>query len=310
MADITPPPARKEMPPIDLTLAVNYIPAVVCLGKAALISFCLSIIHPGAHLGGFVVFAMLLNLDRAVSCARIFDENALQLCILASWVINFLRVASEAPVLLNPIVSALWVGFSLSLVVEPRVVQEFFVLYGQGAGGALRKLVPGIVSSLMVGLVSLTPLQAEAGVVKSARTVGFAGLCVAWVYVVSVWRAKPRNVSGACVFETHALVARFCPVLYVNWVVAGGFGLVCVACLAYHYVRIHVRRGLERADRVDRAEYVVAAPEPVMGPLPNIRLEGVRLEGTIDMGPIEEEDDEDLEAFFRSACLSKRGEAV
>jgi hypothetical protein len=54
MTDITPPPtpASKEMPPIDLTLAVNYIPAVVCLGKAALISFCLRIIHPGARLPG------------------------------------------------------------------------------------------------------------------------------------------------------------------------------------------------------------------------------------------------------------------
>jgi hypothetical protein len=71
-------------------------------------------------------------------------------------------------VLLNSILSALWVGFSLSLVVEPRAVQEF-VLYGQGVGGVFRKLVPGIVTSVMVGLVSLAPLQAEVGVVKSAR---------------------------------------------------------------------------------------------------------------------------------------------
>ena len=319
MTDITPlsTPASKEMPPIDLTLAVNYIPAVVCLGKAGLIAFCLSIIHPGSHLGGFVVFAMLLNLDRAVSCARIFDENALQLCILASWVVNFLRASSEAPALLNPVVSALWVGFSLGLVAEPRVVQEAFVLYGQGAGGVFRKLLPGIVSSVMVGLLSLTPLPGEAGVIKSARTMGFAGLCVAWVYVVSVWRAKPRSVSGACVFETHALLARFCPVLYVHWMVAGGFGMACVACLGYHYVRIHVRRD-QWADSRQHG-----GAEPVSSPANHAINAGIRgldsradLQGRVDlqckadMVPIEEEDDEDLEAFFLSACQSKRGEAV
>ena len=304
MADINhvnPPlsPSNKEMPPIDLTLAVNYIPAVVCLGRAALISFCLCVLNPGTHLGGFIIFAMLLNIDRAIANARIFDENALQLCILASWVINYLRVANEAPVLLNPVATGLWVAFSLSLVAEPKVVQETFVLYGQGAGGTLHKLIPAVVTSVFVGVISYTPLAVESGVVKTSRTMAFAGLCVAWVYVVNVWRCKPRQQIGACVFETHALIARFCPLLFVNWLVASGFAALCVGGVVYHYVRLHVTRPVvygrpeiaaKTAEAVSRPEVVIAAKQ--------------------EMPVIEEEDDEQLEAYFRTACQNRRGETV
>ena len=299
MVDIIAPltPARKEMPPIDLTLAVNYIPAVVCLGKATLISFCLSVLHPGTHLGGFIIFAMLLNIDRSIACARIFDENALQLCILASWVINYLRAANEAPALLNPIASGLWVAFSLCLVVEPKAVQEAFVLYGQGAGGTFSKLIPAVATSLFIGVLSYTPLAAESGVVKSSRTVIFAALCVAWVYVVNVWRSKPRQQMGSCVFETHALIARICPLLFVNCLVAGGFAALCVAGIVYHYVRIHVSK-LCSNNRLEAVTVEVARPEiPVTVDLYQQ-----------DMPVIEEEDDEQLEAYFRSACQNRRGE--
>lgn len=304
MTDITPAssPARKEMPPIDLTLAVNYIPAVVCLGKAALISFGLSVLNPGTHLGGFIIFAMLLNIDRAVACARIFDENGLQLCILASWVINYLRVANEAPVMLNPIASGLWLSFSLSLVVEPKIVQEAFVLYGQGAGGTAHKLIPAVVTSLFVGVVSYTPLAPESGVVKTSRTMAFAGLCVAWVYVVNVWRSKPRQQIGACVFETHALIARFCPLLFVNWLVACGFAGVCVGGVVYHYVRMHVSRHVTNS----RPETVSAKTVEVSRPEALATTDLYKQ----DMPSIEEEDDEQLEAYFRSACQNRRGDVV
>ena len=107
---------KKPMPPIDLSLAINFIPAVVCLCKAALISFCLSILRPGEHMGGFVVFVMVLNLDRAVSCARIFDENAVQCCILAAWVINFLRGVAGEPKFMVQLATYLWFIFGYCLL--------------------------------------------------------------------------------------------------------------------------------------------------------------------------------------------------
>ena len=281
----------KSMPPIDLTLAINFIPAVVCLCKAALISFSLSILRPGEHLGGFVVFVMVLNIDRAVSCARIFDENAVQCCILASWVINFLRNMAEAPNWVTPLTTFFWLSFGFCLVLEPRRVQEFFVMYGHGSGGTFKRILPGILTSLFALVLAFTTLNEESAVIKGARSIGFACLCVAWVYVVTVWRPKPRH-NGSCVFESHLLLSRFCPILYVHWPAAVLYAVVCTVLLAYHYVQIHVSLPPE-ASVVSAITPVI----PVMSPVPAAIVS--------EMNTIEEEE-EDLEAYFRSACQSRQ----
>jgi hypothetical protein len=328
MENIIPPysPTARKMPPIDLTLAVNYIPAVVCLLKAALISFCLCILNPGTHLGGFTVFALLLNIDRAVSSARIFDENAVQLCILSAWVINYLRVPSDAPRFLNPLVSFVWLIFSLMLVLEFKKVQEIFVLYGQGSGGTFQRLIPAVFTSCMVGVLCFTPMESESGIVKSGRTVCFAFLCVAWVYVVTVWRAKPRH--SACVFETHALVARFCPLLYVNKLLAFGFAFVCLGCICYHYVLIHVNKKNRQQSHEDLetvySEIItsrhgtnvnnnvgIVTGNTVPSALSALTVPPLDLQSNQnDITTIDEEDEEALEAYFLTACQSKRGESV
>ena len=323
---------KPPMPPLDLTLAVNYIPAVVCLAKAALISFCLCILNPGTHLGGFIIFAMLLNIDRAVLCARIFDENAVQLCILAAWVINYLRAASEASRFINPAVSGVWAAFGVVLTLEPKAVQEMFVLYGHGSGGTMHKIMPAVITSVLVAAISYTPLQVEPGTVKSARAIGFACLCVAWVYVVSVWKAKPRHNLSSCVFETHALIARFCLILYVNWMLAAVFGVWCVGCLSYHYVRIHVAKDDgKHCDERYESFYESVNSNSLLVPLVNnnnnnnsnnncnigtsnaitmdLQIPVIPVSSKFDMSPIEEEDDEALEAYFRSACQSRRENA-
>jgi hypothetical protein len=290
-------PKKPYMAPIDLTLAVNFIPAVVCLCKAALISFSLSILDPGEHLGGFVIFVIVLNVDRAVSCARIFDENAVQCCILAAWVINFLRALAVAPKVLNPAATFFWVLFGYALVLEPKWIQEFFVMYGYGSGGVFKRVLPGVITSLFVVVMAFTPLNSESGVIKSARSVGFACLCVAWVYVVSVWRPKPRH-NGSCVFKCHLLLSRFCPILYIHCVVALLYAIGCVALLVYHYVQIHV------STRASLVATSTPCPQEEDEKPSNNSLSAV----TITMNEITtiDEEDEDLEAYFRSACQSRQ----
>lgn len=333
MADldpIAPKPKKPSMPPIDLTLAVNFIPAVVCLCKAVLMSFSLSMLDPGEHLGGFVIFVMMLNIDRAVSSARIFDENAVQCCILASWVLNHLRSLAASPKPVAPIATFLWLVFSYCLVAEPRVVQEFFVMYGHGSGGVFKRILPGIITSAFVMVMAFTHLHDESWIVKSSRSVGFACLCVSWVYVVSVWRPKPRH-NGGCVFECHLLLSRFCLVLYVYWIVAVLYAVGCVALMVYHYIQIHVVKsggfsgcgsgGLNSEcnscvdDKNSLSEVSImindirnseSAVPCSLNTRKALSVNMVGIEGPMEeMNTIDEEDDEDLEAIFRSACQNR-----
>lgn len=289
-------PKKPPMSPIDLTLAVNFVPAVVCLCKAALISFSLNLLSPGEHLGGFVIFAMVLNIDRAVSSARIFDENAVQCCILAAWVINFLRGVADAPKWLEPFATLCWLLFGLALVLEPRRIQEFFVMYGHGSGGVFKRVLPGVINSLFVTAIAFTPLQSETWILKSARSIGFACLCVAWVYVVSVWRPKPRH-NGSCVFECHLLLSRFCPILYVQWVVAVLYSALCVSLIVYHYTWIHcgVKAVEVKLERPEAGRYEQETT-PSLSAISELN----------EISTIEEEDDEELESLFRSACQSRQ----
>lgn len=308
MADldpIAPKPKKPAMPPIDLTLAVNFIPAVVCLCKAVLMSFSLSLLDPGEHLGGFVVFVMVLNIDRAVSSARIFDENAVQCCILASWVLNYLRSLANSPKLVAPITTFLWLIFAYCLVVEPRRVQEFFVMYGQGSGGVLKRILPGVITSLFVVVMAFTHLSNEYWIIKSARSVGFACLCVAWVYVVSVWRPKPRH-NGGCVFECHLLLSRFCPVLYVQWIVAVLYAAGCMTIMVYHYIQIHVANPQEGGSCMEDNSSLSEVTVMINDINTKNGVGFIEVEGPMEeMNTIVEEDDEDLETLFRSACQGR-----
>lgn len=314
MADLDPQdeePKKPPMPPIDLTLAVNFIPAVVCLCKSVLMSFSLSLLDPGEHLGGFTIFVLMLNIDRAVSSARIFDENAVQCCILASWVINYLRSLAESPKIAAPIAAFLWLLFSYCLVAEPKRVQYFFVMYGQGSGGVFKRVLPGVITSLFVMVMAFTHLDEESWIVKSTRSICFACLCVAWVYVVGVWRprAKPRH-NGTCVFECHLLLSRFCPILYIHRVAAILYAAGCVALLIYHYVQIHVAVTVpvtHHCDDCSLSEVTVmfndSKSESKKQGVSNLAL---GLTAPVEeMNTIVEEDEEDLEACFRAACQSR-----
>lgn len=330
----------QAMPPVDLTLAVNFVPAVLCLFKSALISLALCMLHPGEHLGGFVLLATVLNVDRVVSSKRIFDENAVQCCILASWVINYLRAMADAPKVVEPMVTFLWVYFGLFLVVEPRRWRVFFVMYGQGSGGVIRRMLPVILTSACVSIIAFTPLAQETCFLQSGRTMAFSCLCTLWVYAVGVWHPRPRRHGLGDIFECHLLLSRFCLVLYVHPIVASIFGALCVGLIMYRHFHmqnhppeaehelLEAEEGSRCSDAAPDSESVLERAKSQVSisvsgaervgikgassqASPNkgdCSLSALMVSGPVGgMAPIaEEETDEELEAYFRSACQSRQ----
>lgn len=66
---------------VDLTLAVNYLPACACLGKLLVFSLAIALIPPGDEIKAFVPLAAMLYLDRMITRNIIFDASAILMAV-------------------------------------------------------------------------------------------------------------------------------------------------------------------------------------------------------------------------------------
>lgn len=299
---------EESMPGIDLSLAVNYIPAVECLSKSVAIVSSMAFVEERHDLGAFLVIALMLNIDRVFSCTRIFDGNAVLCTLLASWTINFLRVSGEAPKFLNPFVTTVWCCFALCLLIEPARLKQFILSESEQAGaggwgaserisvnpggGRLKRIAPVLVTTVCVGCIAFTRMEQEGWAMRFGRSLSFSTLCVIWVYLVGVWRRS----GGVLNTFTQNLVGRFCPVLFVNATCAGMFFAACVVGFGYLYYAIHFpavgQSGHTSNSSSSEYREEQVAHSPIMTCV------------------IEEETDEDLEACFRSARQGIAGGGV
>ena len=291
------------MPGIDLSLAVNYIPAVECLSKTLAIVSSMAFVSDQHDLGAFMIIALMLNIDRVCACTRIFDGNAVLCTILGSWIVNFLRVSSDAPKFINPFVAIVWCFGSLCLLLEPAKLKPYILPEGEPSGGGngwgpsvrvdvsadggracrLKRIVPVLINTVCVGTIAFTRMDREGWAVKFGRSMSFSVLCVVWVYLIGVWRRS----GGAFNTFTQNLVGRFCPVLFVNSVCAALFVVACLVGFGYLYYEMQrPPPGPSGVGQVLQDYREVSAEIAAAGPMIPI---------------IEEETDEDLEACFRMA---------
>ena len=298
------------MPGIDLSLAINYLPAVDCLSKTISIVSSLAFVSEQHDLGAFLIIALMLNIDRVFACTRIFDGNAILCTVLGSWIVNFLRVAADAPQFLNPFVTVVWCFGALCLLLEPVKLRPFIrseadqsshggswsasarvdVSADGARAGRLKRIVPVIMTTVCVGSIAFTRMDREGWAVRFGRSLSFSVLCVVWVYLVGVWRRS----GGVLNTFTQNLVGRFCPVLFVNAVCAVLFAGACLVGFGYLYYDMHrPPPGPGSSAAVTAQDYDEVCEEPgEEGPMMTIT---------------EEETDEDLEACFRMARQGRVG---
>jgi hypothetical protein len=329
-------PAPEDMTHIDLSLAINYLPAVACILKTILMAATLAIVRPEHALPGFALFGLLLNFDRVVSGDRIFNGNAILCMVLLSWLVNFLRLGAQSPQQATNALALAWGGLALCLTVEPAKLKPLITPDGWGETTRVdpspnrwnfKRLAPTILNTLFVGAVLFTHMGEETGSFKIARSLSFAILSVGWVYIVGVWQRCGQ--SHMPVF-TQNLLARFCPLLFIPPLLSVCFMFASVMALVSLYVDLHCggfKAWFPSPPAAPEAEPMLESRESY-GEIGffhayegSSRTSGISEEPThwpcahttAPMGDlnggypdsIREEPDEDLEACFRAACQAK-----
>lgn len=218
------------MKKVDLALAVNYVPACVCLCKALCLMLALSMIQSGEEIrGGYIPIAAMLYLDRAVIRNMIFDANAILLAIYFANVHAAVRATSQRqayPVLVGGL-HICWSGMCLTLLAEPGRVKWILEKRVQAS-----KIVPVCLMLLVLTGTSYVHAPLESGPVRACRALAFTLLAFAWIYLVGIH--SPNGIEY--LKETSSMfVTRLAPVLYSPLWLAALFLPAAVGALVWQY---------------------------------------------------------------------------
>ena len=215
---------------VDLSLAVNYLPACACLCKVLVFVLLVGLIQPGEEVrGGYIPLAAMLYLDRLVTRNMIFDANAILLAVYFANVHAAVRATSvgRAYTVFEWGLHMCWIGFCITLVMDPAQVRWFFEKRVQAS-----KLMPVVfMLSILVGTAYLhAPL--ESAPVRACRALAFTLLSFAWVYVIGIHSASGIEYLK----ETSSqFIVRLAPVLYSPIWLAAVFVPAVIAALVAQY---------------------------------------------------------------------------
>ena len=254
---------------VDLTLAVNYLPACACLGKMLVFMLALTAIPSESEVDGLVILAAVLYMDRLTTRNIIFDANAILMAVFFANVHAGIRATSTHRAY-GGLVDGMflcWSMGSLMLILEPAPVKRMF-----DKRARMAKIVPVLLMLLIVTCISHFHCVLEPGGLRACRAVAFTLLAFAWIYIVGIH--TPHGIEylkeNSCQF-----VARLSPVLYVSPWVAIGFTFGAVGAFGVQFMRLvsvtepsSVQAGAGNSSLRDmEAQIVTASEEPVQTPV-------------------------------------------
>jgi hypothetical protein len=217
---------------VDLTLAVNYLPACSCLAKMLVFMLAMTLIPAGSEVDGLVFLAAMLYVDRLVTRNIIFDANAILLAVLFANAHAGVRAVSSQRAFQTLVdgMFIFWAMGSLVLICEPRSVKLALDRRPSWA-----KIVPVLLMLLIVVAISHFHAELEPGGVRCCRALAFTLLSFAWIYIVGI--RTPHGIEylkeNSCQF-----VARLSPVLYVSVWIAVAFTICAVGGFVMQYMRM------------------------------------------------------------------------
>jgi hypothetical protein len=207
---------------IDLSLAVNYLPACSCAFRSVFLSLALCGIHSIKLLPAFVPLCLLLVFHRAQpDVLRIFDGSGVYFSIFLSHCVAVMQELGDGWWTVWPPV---YVAFSL----EWPLVAGYLMWRPPLRRAQLMGYLAGACGHASVFAFVNRPDGREHRLVRVGRDLAFAGLCLVWTYVVGIYRRKLSRDSAES--SSHFAV-YFWPVLFIHPWVAGLYACACFAAI-------------------------------------------------------------------------------
>ncbi len=207
---------------IDLTLAVNYLPACACALQSVLLSFALCALHSVRLLPAFVPLCLVLVMDRSSPrTLRIFDGSAVLFSVFLAHCVAAMQEFGEGGF-------HLWPSLHLLFSVEWPLAALYFLLRPPSHRDALALRVFLGCACFRVSCHAFLyrPESGELRLVRVARDLAFAGLCLVWTYVVGLYR---RRLTHQPTESAVHFAVYFWPVLYVHAYAACAYAFAAFA---------------------------------------------------------------------------------
>jgi hypothetical protein len=236
------------MDPIDLSLAINYLPACACLGKVCWLAFALCVVHAWHAFPAYAAVGAGLLVDRLVYPTRIMDSNAVLLAVLCSHLVWEVRRAGEPR----------WEpGLPLALGAA-WCAQGGWCLWDRHGSPSVctRARNHQLAFASTAALASLSAFlhaEDEIPMVRAARYVTYASLSLCWMYMLGLFRRRLTHPADSGV---HFAV-YFSPVLYVHQYVALLYSAFCLVSVA-----IHLRPPSQQQPRAPSPSAAPETPSP------------------------------------------------
>ena len=227
-------PESPEMS-VDLSLAINYVPAAFCLVRVLLYTIGFCAIGPGEEIGGYLISGLVLYVDRAIvrvyTQHTIFDATAVVAAVYFANVFMLVRtsVTDSRVTFMHIVVHCWWMLMCGCLLIEPARLTKVFERRNRAYHA-----VPAVITAVALAALSIHHADREPAGIRMARSMTFSVLAIAWVYIVGT-----QKFTGAQEHSTH-FVARFAPVLVCPPYMSALFALAAAGCLGYQYYELFI----------------------------------------------------------------------
>ena len=217
---------------VDLTLAVNYLPACTCLCKVIILLITTLVLLPTYSTTGLTITAGVIYMDRLLTRNFIFDANAILITVFFSHIYAVIRSQSthrSYPFLMYG-AHLSWAAACIVMIVDAYPGKSSIDIRTK-----LMRWSPPLLLVLMVSVMTYFHEEMEPIGIMACRSLVFTVLAFAWIYVVGVH-------SSQCIDQlkesSYQFIARLGPILFSPLAVAMLFCPAATAALIFQYLKL------------------------------------------------------------------------